>query len=169
MSYFGGSSRFAGDPGFFGSLFGGIKGGVKGFLSGGPISAISGAATGFAGDRIRRVPASGGFRPPARVPIRQARTIRGVPQIGVIPATKAFFGVGGMVGADGMPHRRRRMNFANPKALRRATRRTDGFVRLAKTALKPTGFKVVAKSSGMVSRAAMEKAVRAAHHEASHH
>lgn len=38
--------------------------------------------------------------------------------------------------------RNRRMNPANPKALRRAMRRTDGFVKLAKRALKGTGYAV---------------------------
>lgn len=36
----------------------------------------------------------------------------------------------------------RRMNVANPRALRRAMRRTDGFVKLAKRALKGTGYAV---------------------------
>lgn len=39
-------------------------------------------------------------------------------------------------------HKRRRMNVANPKALRRAIRRTDGFVKLARRTLKGTGFTV---------------------------
>jgi hypothetical protein len=38
--------------------------------------------------------------------------------------------------------RRRRMNVANPKALRRAIRRTDGFVKLAKRTLKGTGLTI---------------------------
>ncbi len=38
--------------------------------------------------------------------------------------------------------RNRRMNVANPRALRRAMRRTDGFVKLAKRALKGTGYAV---------------------------
>jgi len=63
-----------------------------------------------------------------------------------------------------MMPRRRRMNVGNAKALRRAIRRTDGFVRLSRSALKNTGFKIVSKSSGKVSRATMDKAVAAAHH-----
>ena len=38
--------------------------------------------------------------------------------------------------------RNRRMNVANPRALRRALRRTAGFVKLAKRALKGTGYAV---------------------------
>ena len=56
------------------------------------------------------------------------------------------------------------MNVGNAKALRRAIRRTDGFVRLSRSALKNTGYKIVSKSSGKVSRATMDKAVAAAHH-----
>ena len=63
-----------------------------------------------------------------------------------------------------MVRRRRRMNAGNAKALRRAIRRTDAFVRLSRSALKNTGFKIVSKSSGKVSRATMDKAVAAAHH-----
>lgn len=36
----------------------------------------------------------------------------------------------------------RRMNVANPRALRKALRRTDGFVKLAKRSLKGTGYAV---------------------------
>jgi hypothetical protein len=44
--------------------------------------------------------------------------------------------------------RRRRMNMANGKALARANRRVDGFVRLARKSLKHTGYRVVTKGSG---------------------
>lgn len=48
----------------------------------------------------------------------------------------------------GYPEKRRRMNVTNDKALRRAIRRTNGFVKLAKKALKGSGYKVVSKGSG---------------------
>jgi len=48
--------------------------------------------------------------------------------------------------------KRRRMNVANPKALRRAIRRTDGFVKLARRTLKGTGF--------VVTRRGLSKAAR---------
>ncbi len=44
--------------------------------------------------------------------------------------------------------KRRRMNVGNTRALRRAMRRTDGFVRLAKRALKGSKWKIVTASSG---------------------
>ncbi len=46
------------------------------------------------------------------------------------------------------PRKRRRMNVANPKALRRAIRREQGFVKLAKKALKGTGYHVTRRGSG---------------------
>lgn len=42
----------------------------------------------------------------------------------------------------------RRMNVGNAKALRRAIRRQAGFVKLAKRALKGSGYKIVTKGSG---------------------
>ena len=63
------------------------------------------------------------------------------------PGQKPVPGIKGKVqrilpgGATGY-FKRRRMNVANPKALRRAIRRTDGFVKLARRTLKGTGFTV---------------------------
>lgn len=51
--------------------------------------------------------------------------------------------------ADGtLKKKRRRMNVANPKALRRAIRREAGFVTLAKRALKGTAYQITRKGSG---------------------
>lgn len=44
--------------------------------------------------------------------------------------------------------KRRRMNYGNVKALKRADRRIDGFVKTARSALKHTNYKVVSKSAG---------------------
>jgi len=150
MSYFGGSSRMAGDPGFFDTLKR-IGRGVLGFATGGPV----GAATSL-------------FTPPRGI------AQNGIPVIAK-PGIKAGIqraipggATGLIVGPDGLPMRkRRRMNPGNAKALRRAIRRTDAFVRLSRSALKNTGFKIVSKSSGKVSRATMDKAVAAAHHRGS--
>ncbi len=156
MAYFGGSQNLRGDPGFFGTLFGA----AKGFVTGGPTGAIAGGIRAFRGQRAvaRRAPvptAASFIRPVGRV-----GGIRGFAQRAV-PGGATGFQVD--VGLDGRP-RRRRMNVGNAKALRRAIRRTDGFVRLARGALKNTGFKIVSKSSGKISRATMDKAVAAAHH-----
>lgn len=155
MAYFGGSSGMVGDPGFFGSLFGvgkRLARGAAGFATGGVVGGAAGILRG-----------SRGFQPPVRrVPLVQPGRITRVP--GVRGAAERFF-PGGATGLqlEGRP-RTRRMNAGNAKALRRAVRRTDAFVRLSKSALKNTGFKIVSKSSGKVSRATMDKAVAAAHH-----
>lgn len=159
MTYFGNSSRMAGDPGFFGTLFGLGKRaarGAVGFATGGVGGAIA--------SQFRR-PSMRSIAPAAPPPPRQV-----VPARGIVAGIQRFVpgGKTGLVVVDpetGMEvRRRRRMNVGNAKALRRAIRRTDGFVRLAKGALKNTGFKIVSKSSGKVSRATMDKAVAAAHH-----
>jgi len=150
-----------GDPGFFGSLFRAAKGGVRGFIGGGPIGAITGSARGFrARPTTPRAIPTRSFQPP-----NVFRTGRP----GVVPVIQKAFGfkpptitIDAETG-EAMP-KRRRMNVGNAKALRRAIRRTDGFVRLSRSALKNTGFKIVSKSSGKVSRATMDKAVAAAHH-----
>lgn len=46
-----------------------------------------------------------------------------------------------------MMPKRKRMNVANPKALRRAIRRQSGFVKLARKALKGSGYRIVSGSS----------------------
>jgi len=153
MGYFGGSSRFAGDPGFFGTL---LSVGRK----------IGRAALGIPSAPPRATVVAP-FRPPAIA--RNGIPVIGAP--GPLAAAQRLF-PGGKTGLivrpDGtMGRRRRRMNAGNPKALRRAIRRTDAFVGLAKSALKNTGFKIVSKSSGKVSRATMDKAVAAAHHRKS--
>lgn len=149
MSYFGNTRGMVGDPGFFDTLFRIGKGAVRGAL---------GIPAARAASRAAEV-----FRPPVVgkvVPtIRAAGPVTG-------RATEILGGatVVGARAVEMMGPRRRRMNVGNAKALRRAIRRTDGFVRLAKSALKNTGFKIVSKSSGRVSRATMDKAVAAAHH-----
>lgn len=47
----------------------------------------------------------------------------------------------------GLPMKRKRMNPANPKALRRAIRRQSGFVKLARRALKGSGYQIVSRGS----------------------
>ncbi len=144
MAYFGGSLNLRGDPGFFGSLFGAVKGLVRGGLGIQPGTAASQFVRPTTGQQVTRVPG-----------------LRGKVQR-VLPGGATGF----QVGPDGvMRKKRRRMNAGNAKALRRAIRRTDAFVTLARSSLKNTGFKIVSKSSGKVSRATMDKAVAAAHHK----
>jgi len=138
MAYFGGGSRFAGDPGFFGTLFGGVTKIARRALGVTPVGQAVGQLAKFQRPSRLAIPQIGRQRPRP-----------GVPQM--------------MLNGEVRP-RRRRMNVGNTKALTRAIRRTDGFVRLARRSLKNTGFKIVSKSAGKVSQAAMAKAVAAAHH-----
>jgi len=146
-----------GDPGFFGSLFGigkRLARGAVGFATGGPGGAIRGIAAGQP-PRAR----GGSFVPPQKV-IRGTSIRQRIEQI--VPGGATGLVVDPVTGE--MRRKRRRMNVGNAKALRRSIRRVDGFVRLSRSALKNTGFKIVSKSSGKVSRATMDKAVAAAHH-----
>lgn len=155
MAYFGGSHGMRGDPGFFGTLFGAVKGAAGSIFRGSPIGrGVSGVS-----DFLRRR--------------GQARSITAQPSPFAFPRISGG-GVPPIPGPDKVrpdgtvAPRRRRTNFANPKALRRAISRQNGFVRVAKGALKNSGFKVVSVSAGKVSRATMDKAVEkaraAAHH-----
>lgn len=135
MSYYGvGDYYRAGDPGFLSSLGGALTGAVGGFLTGGPLGAISGAVSSFASKP----------RAPQGAPIIRTPGITGVAQR-MVPGGATGY----QVGPDGqLRKKRRRMNYANGKALNRANRRVDGFVRLAKRSLKHTNYKIVSKSAG---------------------
>lgn len=154
MSYFGGSSGMVGDPGFFGNLGGLFKRAVGvgvGLATGGPGGALA-ALT-------RRGQPPRAFRPPAgQIPVIAKPGLIGAIQRG-IPGGATGLIIDPRTGQ--VRRRRRRINFGNPKALRRAIRRTDGFVTLAKGALKNTGFKIVSKSAGKMTEAAWQKK---AHH-----
>lgn len=121
--YHGGDYYAAG--GFLGSIGKAIGGAVKGFVTGGPLGAISGAASAI----IKR---------PNVTPIA-APLFGGTPIPtggGMIVPTPGLVGVGQRLlpgGASGFELRkRRRMNPLNIKALRRAMRRAKGFERQAR-------------------------------------
>lgn len=134
-----------------------LFGGVKGLLAGGPVAAAAGFVTsggrsrqplGVRGGRIitRRAP---------RTALIPTRGVRGFFQR-LIPGGRTGFeqittkSVGpptaAQRAAEGLPPRRR-MNVANVKALRRAGRRLNGFVKVAARALEGTGWKVVRRTS----------------------
>lgn len=60
--------------------------------------------------------------------------------------------------------KRRRMNVANPKALRRAIRRSKGFLKLARKAVGPLGYSVQRRgggpSRGVITRSEAARALR---------
>lgn len=133
MSY----GRMQGDP-FLGGL---IKGAIK--LGKGAIGGVIREFTGGSQVRVPSVqlpvPASGmGFPGVGQGRIVPTPGLRGLGQR-LIP--------GGQSGYQVVGQKRRRMNPANPKALRRAIRRQDGFVKLARRALKGSGYQIVSRGS----------------------
>ena len=158
---------YAGDPGWLSSIWKGIKRIapiVAGTVIGGPVGGIISGLGGTNGGKSPKqlaVPGTVagqisfpggtsvglGFQPGALVPGQGRLPPFTATGPGVLPG-------GGRGGAmcpsgyhfakdgSGRLVRNRRMNVANPRALRRAMRRTDGFVKLAKRALKGTGYAV---------------------------
>lgn len=124
---------YRGDPGILGSI-GRVLGGVVGNLvPGGSIvsSAVRAVSGMVSRGNPRSMPAAPGGM---QLPVFGNRGA---------PAKQVTVNKQGMVVA-----KRRRMNVTNAKALRRAIRRTDGFVKLAKKALKGTGYTVARRGAG---------------------
>jgi len=143
---------YAGDPGFLSKLWKGFKK-VARFIPG-PIGAVANVAAAFKTPPIR----SAGFAPtvqfkpqityPQTVPMPGGgRMTRFGPRAGAYPGRPFALPSPAQMGAPGEPcptgyHlakdgsgrwvRNRRMNIANPRALRRAMRRVQGFEKLAK-------------------------------------
>lgn len=140
---------YAGDPGFLSGLWRVVKKVARpiiGGLIGGPVGAVIGGAV--ATGTAPRPPAmptpppgtvGGAVSFPGGVTVSGAM-VPGAPGAGVAGACPS--GYHQAKDGSGRWVRNRRMNVANPKALRKAIRRTDGFVKLAKRALKGTGFAV---------------------------
>ena len=132
-----------GDPGIFGAIGHTLFGAAKGFITGGPVGAIFGAARG-AGTATRAnieeatLAAGGGgsaYTPALRAAhaavVARAKA-GGVtrPIGGSTPGTAHHLFGGGVMGALGPGTRkRRRMNWANSKALGRAERRIHSAVK----------------------------------------
>lgn len=125
---------YRGDPGLFGGIFGGIKRIIGGIVRRTPI----GTAVGVATDILRRKRAPEQvlpYMPP--MPGMRPEDIRRGPK--AVPSRDVRF--------EGERRKYRRMNVANPKALRRAIRRQAGFVKLARKALRGTGYSIVTRGS----------------------
>ncbi len=127
MAYFGGSVANSGDPGFFDAIKR-IGRGALGFATGGVMGGIAGLAA--RPQQRFQVPTVGGGR---IGPITRGR----VAAQALVPG-----------GVEPFRRKRRRMNPMNKKALTRANRRIDGFVRETKKVLKHTNYKLVSKSAG---------------------
>ena len=149
---------YAGDPGFLSSLWKGVKkiaGPVIGGMIGGPLGAVIGGAAGGSGPKPTPqfpVPAGtlgGAVTFPGGMRLSTAYTPRGMtPGQGRLPPYTAqgpgvlpAGGRGGSMVPSGYHYakdgsgrlvRNRRMNVANPRALRRSMRRVQGFEKLAR-------------------------------------
>jgi len=151
MSYYGAKGDFysgrtgyyRGDPGFFSNVLGAIGGAVKGYVTSGGslVSAGAGAVRGFVKQHpvISAAGAAGSAfageqivtHLPGRQPIA-TRTGGGrtVPGAMGTPATRGL-----LIHPRGMRvggRRRRRMNVCNVRALRRASRRAHGFLKISR-------------------------------------
>lgn len=125
-----GPRTYRGDPGILGTIARGVGGLVGGVLGRTPVGMAYGAARGLISSQRR--PSASTFAAPG------GATMGGRGQQRKPGSLEAK-----MKGIK----KRRRMNVANPKALRRAIRREQGFVKLAKKALRGTGYRVVSAGS----------------------
>lgn len=164
---------YRGDPfikGFLEKVGRGFKGAVGGFMRGGPIGAVTGGVSGAFGSTTP-APNPRTVQPRKELAVPYERT-----QIDLSPFpgsiyTRERFGPNGLetvaaaerialAGRDPCPKgmhldkrtrsrcvKNRRMNVANPKALRRAIRRNRGFVKTFRKAAGSVGMVVYAKRS----------------------
>lgn len=133
MPYYGQGDYYG--QGGFGSFIGGLVRGAVGLATGGPLGAIA-AVT-----RKKAVAPGTVMQAPGVIPAIQRIVPGGATGLKVAPGT--------VDPATGMVRpKRRRMNYANGRALTRANRRVDGFVKLARRSLKHTNYRIVSKSAG---------------------
>ncbi len=136
---------YAGDPGWLSSLWKKVVKPVIGGLIGGPIGAVIGGIAGGASQAptVATPPAL----PPPPGSIGGAVTFPGGARVsvaGVLPVSHAGLGAHQPAGfhLDKKTRtrwvRNRRMNVANPRALRKAMRRVQGFEKLAKRTIQFT-------------------------------
>ena len=137
MSYGCGHYMCRGDPGFFGNLFhavtGVVGGAVKGLIKGGPIGAITGAiggAVSATASNIGSATLEAGGSQSALTPALRASHAAALAR-GPAGSTTMMSSVARGGAHDGRMYtgRRRRMNWANGKALGRAERRIAAAVK----------------------------------------
>lgn len=149
MGYYMGD-YYAGDPGFL-SFLGRAARSAVGFIPG--VGGVAGKVLGAIGRGRKALPAAtsaivrhvpspvlAGGRMLAKHPVLTAAGAAGA--LGAVAGhgSRAGAGMGSAPsGMAGLGRRRRRMRVTNPKALRRAIRRAEGFKRLALRVLKFTG------------------------------
>lgn len=147
MSYYGTGDYYMAGGGLFSFLGKAVGTVAKGIGSLG-IPVVSGIASQVGNAlappaHILTAPGSPLILPPAPGAISLSRPTGPGAQIVPVPGAKGVLQRLVPGGASGyMLKKRRRMNVANPKALRRAIRREAGFVKLARRALKGTGYHI---------------------------
>jgi len=137
-----GVHRMRGDPGF-GSFLSGIAKRATGVLRHipGPQGALLGAIHSripSGSGRTRGAPAA----PGGSFPGRSMANVGGSYGTTVTPSGKVK-----RIRKDGKPWKDPRMNVGNARALRRAIRRQEGFVKLAKRALKGTKYTITTRGA----------------------
>lgn len=144
MGYYGRGDYYRGDHyaagglgSFLGKAFKGVLGGVGGFLTGGPVGAVKGAATGLGLIRTGQTLPQIGPTSQSLIPTFGPGTVMSVPEPGITGTAHRLFAGGkpgfGRLKKDGSFTDRRapRMNVTNVRALRRAGRRVRGFLKIA--------------------------------------
>lgn len=128
MSYYGSAGDYYATGGIW-DVVKGIGRTAIGLVTGGPAGAVAGAVSSIVPSSTRTSPRTG-----LTIPTFGGST-------GSAPSVPSL-------GISGARRKRRRMNYANGKALTRANRRVDGFVKMARKSLKHTNYKLVTKQTG---------------------
>jgi len=149
-------------------------------LIGGGLGVIGSVIPGVGGDIVSKVGGwiKGGTKnnPPQPQVIPITPSTMPISMAGPPPTIQPTPGIKGTIqrivpgGATGyevvIGKKRRRMNVGNAKALRRAIRREQGFVKLARRALKGTGYRITTRGStrggsrGVITRSEAARALR---------
>lgn len=141
--YYRGDYARGGIGSFFKKAGKAVGGAVTGFITGGPLGAAKGAIGALAGSSRSTVavatPTQAFVGPAIRIGAKVLPPLLAGKE--VFDVARGFFGGGGAGG------RRRTMNHLNPRALARATRRVEGFVKKARKAVSPLGYTVVRRGS----------------------
>jgi hypothetical protein len=147
MSYYQGD-YYRGDPGFF-SFLGGLAKKAVGFIPGvGPIASSALSMIPSGGSKLQKISTAARAMTKTagaiivKHPVLSGAAAAGVVGAGASMASRRMGGVSGRAAMGGM-RRHRRMRVTNPKALRRALRRAQGFEKLARRVLHVTSAKRV--------------------------
>lgn len=173
MAYYRGD-YYRGDY-YRGDFLGGLKkigraaiGAVAGFVTGGPVGAVAGGIGALrspsAGSQLLATPTFKGTHPGVGVELPRVMIPKLITALTNGKKSPDFSGVIGgsdttaprvIMTPDGpmrVGRSRRSMNHLNPKALSRATRRVEGFIKKARKAVSPLGYTVSRRESSRGKR-----------------